>query len=41
METAAGQSDEKAVRKVMLNQFGLELVPGHRPIKTLVVEKAQ
>lgn len=36
-----GQSDESAVRGVMLNQFGLELVPGHRPIKTLVVEKAQ
>ena len=36
-----GTSDPNLVKKVGLDELGLELVPGREPIEMLVVEKAQ
>ena len=38
-EPDAQDSEHKALQKVLLNQFGLELVPSHQPVEMLVVEK--
>jgi uncharacterized protein (TIGR03435 family) len=37
----AGQSEADAIRQILPDQFGLELVPTNMPIGMLVVEKAQ
>ena len=41
-EELGGQDTEhKALKQVLLDQLGLELVPSHEPIKMLVVEKVK
>jgi uncharacterized protein (TIGR03435 family) len=37
----AGQSEEDAIRQILPDQFGIELVPANMPIEMLVVEKTQ
>jgi uncharacterized protein (TIGR03435 family) len=37
----AGQSEADAVRQILPDQFGIQLVPTNVPIEMLVVEKAQ
>jgi uncharacterized protein (TIGR03435 family) len=37
----AGESDKDAYARALREQLGLELVPSHEPIETLVVEKAK
>jgi uncharacterized protein (TIGR03435 family) len=36
-----GQSENEALRQMLLNQLGLELVPSRAPVEMLVVEKAK
>jgi uncharacterized protein (TIGR03435 family) len=37
----AGESDQDAFKRALLEQLGLELVPGREPVEMLVVEKAK
>ena len=37
----AGESDRDAFQRAMLEQMGLELVPGREPVEMLIVEKAK
>ena len=40
VEPDGGDSQHEALQQVLLDQLGLELVPGHQPVDMLVVEKA-
>ncbi len=40
-ERGTGDTYHKALKQALLDQLGLELVPDHRPVEMLVLEKAQ